>query len=94
MMAALQQKEEELAALREQVANTRNHTNDVNTSTSHNGPHHQPENHTPSHTKDDFGRHKGSIYANTLFHASGVCETISAGGGHGTISEQLSPTAI
>ena len=42
-MVALQQKEEELAALREQVANTRNHTNDVNTSTSHNGPHHQPE---------------------------------------------------
>ena len=43
MMAALQQKEEELAALREQVANTRNRTNDVNASTSHNGPHHQPE---------------------------------------------------
>ena len=43
MMAALQQKEEELAALRELVANTRNRTNDVNASTSHNGPHHQPE---------------------------------------------------
>jgi len=36
MMAALQQKEEELAALREQVANARNSVNDA--STSQNGP--------------------------------------------------------
>ena len=43
MMAALQQKEEELAALREQVANTRNHTSDANASTSHNGPHPHPQ---------------------------------------------------
>jgi uncharacterized protein YoxC len=39
MMAALQQKEEELAALRDQVANTKKCTNDVNASTSHNSPH-------------------------------------------------------
>ena len=38
MMAALQQKEEELAALREQVANTRNRTSDANASTSQGGP--------------------------------------------------------
>ena len=43
MMAALQQKEEELAVLREQVANTRNRTSDVNASTSHNGPHPHPQ---------------------------------------------------
>jgi len=43
MMAALQQKEEELPALHEQVANTRNHTSDVNASTSHNGPHPHPQ---------------------------------------------------
>jgi len=42
MMDALQQKEEELAVLREQVANTRNHTSDVNASTSHNGSHPHP----------------------------------------------------
>ena len=93
MMAALQQKEEELAALRKQVANTRNHTNDVNTSTSHNGPHPQPEI-TLEAIQRMISEGVKAIYANTLFHASRVCETISAGGGHGTIFEQLSPTAI
>jgi len=38
MMAALQQKEEELAALREQVTNARNNTNGANASTSQNDP--------------------------------------------------------
>ena len=43
MMFALQQKEEELAMLHEQVANTKNCTSDVNVLTSHNGPHPHPQ---------------------------------------------------
>ena len=42
MMVALQQKEEELVALREQVASTRNRTSDANASTSQGGPPRHP----------------------------------------------------